>query len=210
MNKIKTGHWEADAGLVNIPIGFIPDYFMMVSMIATPVFYHWWRSQESEEAAGQQEGIIETQTTHNLAANDAGIIAYNAGSQTPTITDYASLISLSTTPTAKTATAPGTYTKPSVGNAQDRGSIYECVTSSSTALVEPTWPSADGEQVTDSVGNVWEKVNVSIQRGGYQGVVVEDNIQNNGEEMYYVALQANEDVDHGDVDGWTSGIDPDA
>lgn len=210
MNKIKTGHWEADGGIVNIPIGFIPDYFMMATMISTPIFYHWWRSQESEEASGQREGIIEAQTTHTLAADDAGITAYEADSQTPTITDYATLISESTTPTAKTATAPGTYAKPSVGNAQDRGSIYECVTSSSTALVEPTWPSIDGAQVTDSAGNVWEKVNVSRQRGGYQGVIIEDNIQTDGEEMYYVALQSNWDVDHGDVDGWTSGIDPDA
>lgn len=210
MNKIKTGHWEADDGLINLPIGFIPDYFMMVSMISTPVFYHWWRSQESEEATGQQEGIIEAQTTHTLAADDAGITAYDASSQRPTVTDYAALISGTVTPTARTVTAAGTYTKPSSGNAQDRGSIYECVTSSSTALVEPTWPSADGAQVTDSVGNVWEKVNVSMQRGGYQGVIIEDNIQTNGEEMYYLALQSNWDVDHGDVDGWTNGIDPNA
>ncbi|KKL50078.1 hypothetical protein LCGC14_2309070, partial [marine sediment metagenome] len=32
----------------------------------------------------------------------------------------------------------------------------------------------------------------------------------NGQEVYYLALQADQVVDHGDVDGWTSGIDPDA
>ncbi len=210
MNKIKVGHWEADDGIVNIPIGFIPDYFMMASMIATPVFYHWWRSQESEEGTGQQEGIVEAQTTHTLAADDAGITAYNTGSQRPTVTDYATLISLSTTPTARTATAPGTYAKPSVASETDRGAIFECVGSTGTAAVEPTWPDAIGGQVTDSASNVWERVDVSLQRGGYQGVVIEDNIQTNGEEMYYVALQANQSVDHGDVDGWTSGIDPNA
>ena len=98
---------------------------------------------------------------------------------------------------------------PSVSNAQDRGSIYESVTSTGAVVTEPVWPSADGEQVTDDGSNVWEKVNVSKQRAGYQGVVIAAALMTNGREMYYVAL-AGDSVDHGDVDGWASGIDPDA
>ena len=85
-----------------------------------------------------------------------------------------------------------------------------CVATTGAVATEPTWPSADGAQVTDSVGNVWEKVNVSLQRGGYQGVVIAAAIQTNGQLMYYFALRADHSVVHGDVDGWTDGIDPDA
>ncbi len=203
--KIKIGHYEADGGIINLPIGFIPDHFRLVAMITNPLVYEWWRSQQTEEATGAQEGIIDTAGTKTLAADDAGITAYSTGAEGPTVIEYAD----ATTPTAKTATAPGTFVKPSAGNAQDRGSIYECVTSTGAVVTEPTWPSADGEQVTDDGLNVWEKVNVSKQRGGYQGVVVQDNIQTDGQEMYYVAL-AGDSVDHGDTAGWTDGIDPDA
>ena len=208
-DNIKVGHFEADGGLINLPVGFIPDYFKLVEVGETnPNMYEWFRLQEQDEASGSQEGNILTGSTGVVtqSADDGGIIAFNAGSEAPSIIEYAD----ASTPTAKTATAPGTFVKPSAGNAQDRGSIYECVTSTGAVVTEPVWPSADGEQVTDDGSNVWEKVNVSKQRSGYQGVVISATIQTNSREYYYLALQAVQAVDHGDVDGWTDGTDPNA
>lgn len=206
-NQIKVGHYEADGGIINLPLGFIPNHFRLLAMITNPLIYEWWRSQQTEEATGAQEGVIDTAGTKTLAADDAGIIAYDTGSQVPTIEEWTE--ARATAATARTATAAGTYIKPTVANAADRGSIFECVTAGTGGSTEPTWPDADGENVTDN-SVVWQKVNVSLQRGGYQGVVIQDNIQTDGQEMYYVALLADQDVDHGDVDGWGSGIDPDA
>ena len=207
-NQIKVGHFEADGGIVNLPVGFIPDYFKLVELGADTaiLLYEWWRSQEGEEASGKQEGFsILEGITANLA-DDAGIIAYNTGTQVPTIQEWTE--ARATAATARTATAPGTYIKPTVSNSADRGSIFECVTAGTGNSTEPTWPDSDGENVTDN-SVVWQKVNVSLQRGGYQGVVIQDNIQTDDREMYYLAL-AGDSVDHGDTAGWTDGIDPDA
>lgn len=208
MNKIKVGQFVQDGGLVNLPLGFIPDYIELANRdLTNTVFTEWWRLMETDDISGSQEGIAiaDGGGTTDLA-DDGGIVGYDTGVQTPTITEYASVGS----PTARTASAPGTYTRPSAGNAQDRGSIYECVTLTGAVSTEPTWPSVDGEQVTDDGSNTWEKVNVSKQRGGYQGVTIAAAIQTNGQLMYYLALQADQSIVHGDVDGWTDGIDPDA
>jgi len=208
MNKIKVGHFEPDGGLINLPLGFIPDYFMMAEMGATnPLFYHWWRAQESDEASGSQEGILDSGGTKTKLSDAGGITAYSTGAQTPTIEEWTT--ARASAATARTATAPGTYIKPTVANVADRGSIFECVTAGTGGGTEPTWPVADGENVTDN-SVVWQKVNVSLQRGGYQGVVIAAALMTDGQEMYYTALQANQRVDHQDVDGWTDGIDPNA
>jgi hypothetical protein len=208
-NSIKTGHFTQDGGIINLPLGFVPEYIELMDFHTDTniIFYKWWRRMESDQASGKQEGVsIAEGITANLA-DDAGIIAYNTGTQTPTIEEWTE--ARATAATARTATAAGTYLKATVSNGADRGSVFECRTAGTSSGTEPTWPVVDGEQVLDS-DVLFEKVNVSLQRGGYQGIVIQDNIQTDGQEMYYVALKADQDVDHGDVDGWASGIDPDA
>jgi hypothetical protein len=208
MNRIKLGHFEPDGGLINLPIGFIPDLFRMQEMGATnPLFYTFYSIQEQDEASGSQEGILDSGGTKTLLGDAAGITAYDTGTQVPTINEWTE--ARATAATARTATAPGTYIKPTVSSPADRGSIFECVTAGTGGSSEPTWPDADGENVTDN-SVVWKKVNVSLQRGGYQGVVIAAALMTNGQEMYYEAILADQVVDHGDVDGWTNGIDPDA
>ncbi len=208
MNKIKVGQFKQDGGLINLPLGFIPDYIELANRdLTNTVFTKWWRLMETDDISGSQEGIAIADGGGTTDLGDAaGITGYDTGVQTPTIVEYAD----AGAPTARSATAPGTYVRPSSGNAQDRGSLYECVATTGSVSTEPTWPSADGEQVTDDSSNTWEKVNVSIQRGGYQGVVIAAAIQTDDQLMYYVALQANQSVVHGDTAGWTDGIDPDA
>lgn len=208
-DNIKVGHYEADGGLINLPIGFIPDYFELTEYGADTaiVFYKWHRLMEQDQATGKQEGISVTEGVTANLADDAGIIAFNAGSQGPTVTTWTKAVGDAAT--ARTATAAGTYVKATVANDADRGSIFECVTAGTSAATEPTWPDADNAQVTDGT-TVWEKVNVDLQRTGYQGVIISASIQTDGIEYYYTALQAVQAVDHGDVDGWTDGTDPNA
>lgn len=216
-NQIKVGHFEADGGIINLPIGFIPDYFQMhdIGEGTNPDMFQWFREQQIHEASGSQEGMLTNgpDGVVSLMADDAGITAYETSAQTPTIEEWTK--ARGDAATARTATAVGTYIKPTVGatddggGVADRGSIFECVTAGTSSATEPTWPNADGENVTDGT-TVWKKVNVSLQRGGYQGVVIQDDINSDAREMYYLALQADQSVDHGDTDGWTDGIDPDA
>lgn len=207
-NQIKVGQYIQDGGLINLPIGFVPDHLELANRdLTNTIFIEWWKLMETNDISGSQEGISITEGTTADLADDGGVIAYDTGVQTPTVTTWTKAVGDAAT--ARTATAAGTYVKPSVANDGDRGSIFECVTAGTSGSTEPTWPVVDGEQVTDGT-TVWEKVNVSLQRGGYQGVVIAAALQTDGQLMYYKAIMADQAVVHGDVDGWTDGIDPDA
>ena len=220
MNQIKVGHYEADDGLINLPLGFIPDVFDMDELTTSnPDHVRWYRRQQIDEASASRQGVITNGVDGVITrlSSGNGITAYNASSQRPAIGIWEASNSTiddragnTITIVARTATAPGTYVNPTVSSDADRQAIFEAVTvGGNTGSTEPTWPDAVGENVTD--GNiVWKRVDVSLQRGGYQGVIIAGALNTNGQEWYYEAKQADQVVDHGDVDGWTSGIDPDA
>ena len=214
MNQIKVGHFEADGGLVNLPLGFIPDYIKVVDFFTDTniEINYWWRRMEQDQASGKQEGFSVLEGITANLADAGGITAYDTGAQSPASGTGAGQLAewaASTSYTARTATAPGSYVKPTVSSPTDRGAVFECVTGGTSGSTEPTWPDAIGANVLDSTP-VWKRVDLSLQRGGYQGVVIAAALTTNGQEVYYLALQADQVVDHGDVDGWGSGIDPDA
>ncbi len=210
MNNIKVGHFEPDGELIYLPVGFIPDYFTMHELgggDGAVVQTIWFKAQEIDEASGEQEGWTNTEGTTDVLADAGGITAYDVGSQAPTITTWTTAVG--TAATARTATAAGTYVKPSVASTTDRSAIFECVTAGTSAATEPTWPDDVDGQVTDGT-TVWERVDKSLERQGYQGVCIAAALMTNGQEMYYLALQAIQSIDHGDVVGWTDGVDSDA
>lgn len=205
-NQIIVGHFEPDGDLIYLPLGFIPDFFMLCEVgTANPLFYWWWRRMQLDEASGSQEGVIDTGGVKTKSADDEGIVAYDSGSRAPTISTWTA----DTAMTAKTSTAHGTYIRPTTSSDMDRDAIFECVASSGDtkthATTEPTWPAAIGEQVVDDLVT-WERVNVPLLRAGYQGVRIAGNPQSNGQEMYYIAVQSDDAIDHGDVVGWTGGV----
>ena len=214
-NQIKTGHYEADDGIVNLPIGFIPDVLDMDEVGTTnPDHIRWYRRQEQDEASGSQEGMITNGADGVITklADAGGITAYNTGAQSPASGTGAGQLAqwvASTSYTARTAAAPGSYVKPTVSSPTDRGAVFECVTGGTSGSAEPTWPDAIDETVLDS-SPVWKRIDLSLQRGGYQGIVIAAALNTNGQEWYYEAKQADQSVDHGDTAGWTDGIDPDA
>lgn len=207
---IQTGHFTQDGGLIYIPIGFIPSWIRMADRVGVAIYYEWWSAMEQDEVSGSQEGLSDTAGTKAALADAGGIVEYDAGTELPTINDYT--VARSTAATARTATVAGTFLRPSTsgtikdGSDADRHLTFECVTAG-TGSAEPTWPTAVGEQVLDN-DVLWELVVEPTERGGYQGVRVSASIQNDGNEMYYVALKGDSDLDHGDVDSWTDGIAP--
>ena len=221
-NNIRVGHWEADGGDVNVPIGFVPDYVKVVEVGQTnPDAWEWFERQEDDEATGSQEGNITTGSTGIVteSADAAGITAFDTGSVGPASGTGAGQLDpwLATTSyTTRSATARGSFVKGTVGALNDLGqvvdreAIFENVGSTgNSGSSEPTWPTAVGAQVLDSTP-IWELVvDVPVQRTGYQGFTIADNIQTDGREYYYLALKADDSINHDDVDGWPSGTDPD-
>ena len=210
MSQIVTAHWEQDGGDVYIPFGFVPDYLFMIDNGTgndAQIRYYWFKMSEDDAASGYQDGYaIAADGTMTDMASAAGIDAYDGEAASPTISKWAA----STTFTARTATAPGTYVRPLTAAKGDKSAIFECVDSGTTGSTEPSWDTdcpGIGDQVTDNDG-VWERVNVPQMRKGYKGVCVADNIQTNGYEMWALAIEADNNLDLGDVDGWTDGIYP--
>lgn len=210
MSLIHTGHFEPDGGLIYLPVGFVPDWFMLAEVGATnPLLYYWWGIQEDDEASGSQEGIIDTAGTKTLAADDGGIVAYDTASEGPTV----GIWTASTAYTARSATAHGSYVHPTTSGQDDQGltvdqeEIFECVTAGTTGTTEPTWPSASGDNSPSDNGVVWQKVtDVAKERVGYKGVRIAAALQTDGQEIYYLAILADDVRDHGDVTGWSSGV----
>ncbi len=216
----KTGHFQADGGLINLPIGFIPDVFDMDEVgTSNPDHVRWYRSQETDEAAGSREGMITNGVDGVITklGDGNGIVAFSTGEQRPALGEWEASSSTidekdetSITIVAKTADAPGTYVFPTVSSPTDRQAIFEAVTvGGNTGTTEPLWPASVGENITDG-SIVWKRVDVSLQRGGYQGVVIAAALSTNDQEWYYEAQQSEQRVDHGDVAGWVDGIDPSA
>lgn len=216
-SQIRTGVFQADGGLINLPLGFIPDYFKLMDLNTSTniVFYEWWQRQEADMATGLQEGVSITEGVTARLADAGGITAYNTGSQQPASGTGAGQLAqwvASTSYTARTATAAGSYVigttsgTDDTGAVVDRSAIFECVTAGTSGSTEPVWPSAIGGQVTDSTP-VWEKVNTATFRAGYQGVTIAAALMTNSRFYFYLAVKAHHSEDHGDVDGWPSGVD---
>jgi len=218
MSSIKIGHFLGDGGDVYLPIGFVPDYLRMCDIDSTTTnaavcIHEWFERQEDDEATGSQEGWalgLATLGYTTLHADGLGIVAYDTGSQAPTIGVWTA----STAYTARSATADGSFVKgttsgtDNLGQAVDREAIFECVTAGTSGTTEPTWPTAIGDNsALDGTTAIWQRVNEPLRRGGYQGVKIDETIQTNTHEYYYIAIKADDSIDHGDVDGWTGGID---
>lgn len=210
MSQIKVGHFEADGGLIYLPIGFIPDYFEMTAKGASStnaIVYKWFRELEDHDSI---DGWSFTDGTDAEITAGSGIAAYDSGSELPSISDWSATASK----TARSATAPGSYVKGTTsgtnadGQDVDREAIFECVAGATTGSTEPTWPVEIGENSALDGDVIWQLVDTPKFRAGYQGVRLAASMTGlaNGNEGYYIAIQADSSEDHGDVDSWASGI----
>jgi hypothetical protein len=203
MGQMKVGHFEADGSLIYLPLGFVPDYFKLIDFHTDTniKIYEWFKRMEDDMGSGKQEGIsIAEGVTANLA-DSGGIVAYNTG--TPkSISDWADGTGYSVGDLVK-ATSSGVDDN---GLVVDRSAIFKCVTAGTSDSSEPTWPSAFEEDGPSDNGVVWQRVgDEALYRYGYQGVRIAAALMTDGQEYFYLALQADSE-DHGDVTSWSGGI----
>ena len=179
--------WIADGNAVNVDCGFIPNRCILFYDYeqTNPLRIDWSYNLYKLRTA---YGLLTTGSSGvitQLSTAATGIIPYDSSSATPTINEYTTTVS--TAATARTATAAGTYVKPSTSSTMDRDAVFECVTAG-TGAAEPTWPLGIGEQILETAGDVvWERVNVARENGGFQGVTVGATTQTDG---YYCVLYA--------------------
>lgn len=104
----------------------------------------------------------------DISASEASGTGYTAGGITvpsPAMTTtYAN--SFATTWAASTAYTAGQVIRPATGN----GHLYMAVTSGTSAATTPTFPTASGQDVTDS-GVVWTEIGSSITKFSSSNVV---------------------------------------
>jgi hypothetical protein len=210
MPQIVTAHWTQDGGLIYVPIGFIPDWVRLVDFHTDTniIVYEWFEAMEDDQGTGKQEGISYAEGVTANLADDGGIVAYDSEAAHPTVNPWTQ--ARSTAATARTATADGTFIRPATTSKGDKSAMFECVTAGTGAATEPNWDTdAPGieDQLTDGT-TVWERVNESLVRKGYEGIRIAAALQTDGQEMYMLAIQADRSADFGDVDGWTDGIAP--
>jgi hypothetical protein len=215
---LRIGHFEADGAIIHLPIGFIPDYFEMDKVSGGDAALHavkWYRGMEQDEASGSREGWTDQEGTTDILADDAGITAYDTGAQAPTVEEWTQARGSAAVARGASVGLAGTFIKGTVGalnnvgQVTDREAIFECVVDGTSAATEPLWPSAIGETVVDGT-TVWEMVNEAKFRKGYQGVTIAAALMSDSDDWYYRAFQSdNGNENHGDVVGWTDGIDQD-
>jgi len=217
MSQIVTGHWEPDGSDVYIPCGFVPDFLFAANFGAsTELLYYWWggEMEDAETTAGLADdgaGVLSKMTEgEGFNGYDSGIQApYGVSGDAVAILDWAA----SDAYAARTAGVHGSYVNATStgvddnGLIVDRSAIFECVTAGTSDSSEPVWPSAIGATGPSDNGVVWEKVtNVATFLGGYKGFLACNDIQVDGEEFYYLAILADEVIDHGDVVNWAGGV----
>jgi len=225
MNGYETGIFIADGSLIYVPVGFKPDRVDVFELTSGPfhqIFHGILEDSGVSAALSDIEGIqYGDGGVGTLLADGAGLATYDAGEERPNIYNWVlSTTTLTlkqdtsetTTVTARTATAHGTYILPSAGAltvdglAADRSLVAECVTASgNTAATEFAWGVAIGEQMADG-DNVWEIVNAASLRVGYQGFRIAGALMTDGDYHVYDAWKADQVRVLGDVVSWVDGV----
>lgn len=217
MSRIITGHFQPDSAIIYVPVGFIPDFLLAMDYgNAAPTVYYWFGNEE--ETAEATDGITEDgDGTNSKLTAAAGFTGYDTGLQAPygVVGDAAVILdwAVSDAYVARSAGVHGSYvraTKTGVdtsGLVVDRSQIFECVTSGTSHTSEPVWPMAIGEIGPSDNGVYWEKVtNVPTTVGGYKGFTIAATLMTDDEEWYYIAIRADDVIDHTDTVNWAGGV----
>lgn len=212
--RYENGILLVDGGVIYVPVGFMPDKVEMFEMTTDGIMHVWHRILEDSDVASALSSIEGLQydvdgSAATLLADGAGFASYDTSAEKPTVSEWTSAVS--TAATARTATAPGTFIKPTTsatdadGLVADRSLIAECVTAGTSSGTEPTWKTGTGEQFLDSDVR-FEIVNQATYRNGYQGFRVAAALMTDGDYHIYDAWMADKTTVWGDVDGWTDGV----
>jgi hypothetical protein len=209
MNLIATKHWEGDGSAVNIDLGFIPDFAIMLANTGqtNPDIYLWFRRFVDDQS---MYGLLITGSTGvvtRVTTAATGLDAFDSkfqqvrvespvpgrGKQLADVSDWAA----STSATARTASAVGTIVRPTTKN----GYVYECTTGGTTNDTEgePTWPTTPGDTVTETDGVVWTCREEEAAIGGAKGLTAGATTQTDAREYFIYATKSELDRDAGDA-----------
>jgi hypothetical protein len=200
--KFNSGQFVADGNAVNVDVGFIPDYVFAVEGLeeTNPQTHHWFRSAIDSASAEGQFGLLNTggtMTKHAAAVN--GFATYDttanrlmlpnpAGGDDLAASLPSAFVAGTAQPTARTSTALGTVTKPSLG--LENGLVAECTTSTGVYGTEPTWPTVAGKTVTDDQSNVWTMREEKVENRGVKGFTLGATGQTDSDEWAWFAYAA--------------------
>ena len=213
MEDFKCGYFMGNGFDVNIILGWVPDFVIVIADVLTTTDIHYWQSSACRAAASASRyGWItaNAQGTDNLEINadGEGIIDYNTsflaamvvspianrGDVKKPVTLYTSYTAAA--PIARSATIVGSVIQPTIRN----GRLYECTTSGAvtTAAAEPTWPLTPGATVTAET-NVWTCIESRLVEGGGQGFTVQCLIVADEEHAFFMAWRADDEKYMGDA-----------
>ncbi len=181
--KFNSGQFTADGNAVNVEVGFVPDFVIAFEGLeeTSPSPHYWFRSAIDSLTADGQFGLLVTGTDGIVTKHAAAINGFApldtqalrlklpnpAGGDDLAAALPSGFVAGTAQPTARTATALGTVTKPSLGN--ENGLVAECTTSTGVYGTEPTWPKVAGQTVTDDQSNVWTMREEKNENTGIKG-----------------------------------------
>ena len=209
--KVVSGALIASDAAINVECGFEPDYVEMYTAVGgTELKYTFFKPLVDTSAGTGQFGILDTAGAKSVPTTAAtGIVTYDAAANkvalpSPTgqgeaFADHpAAFVAGTSQPTARTATALGTLTKPSTGN--ENGLIAECTTDNGVYGTEPTWPTQPGQTVTDDQSNVWTMRENKAVVIGVAGFTIGVTVATDSEIIVFKAEQHDRSEDMGDAD----------
>ena len=211
MEDFKCGYFKGNGLDVNIILGWVPDFVIVIADVLTTTDIHYWQSTACKVGSATRYGWItaNAQGTDNLEINGTGegIIDYNTsfpaavvmspivgrGYVKKPINQYA----VTTAWVARSATIVGSVIRPTVRN----GFLYECTTYlAATGTPEPTWPTVLGGTVTEGTsGNVFTCIEDRQVQGGGQGFTVECLVVADEEHAFFMAWRADDEKYMGDA-----------
>lgn len=199
--KFNQGQFVADGSAVNVDVGFVPDLVIAIEGLeeTTWQIHYWFRSAIDSASALGQFGLLDaagTKSIHAAAVNGFApldtsalrvLLPNPAGGDDLVAALPSAFVAGTAQPTARTASALGTITKPSRGN--ENGLIAECTADAGVYGTEPTWPTIAGQSVSDGT-NTWIMREEKIEDRGIKGFTLGATGQTDSDEWIWAAFAA--------------------
>jgi len=212
----RTGHFEADGNAVNLDLGFVPDYIKIINTGAadTEVFMlEWfrefgdakdiWHYKLNNDGGDDVDSPVKKASGGYVSAYDSAVIGnrksvtfdYTGGAAEDLLT-VAAGHGFVQNERVKLVGSGGLAT-----GLNDRTIYFVHVLSVTTFKLMDAKDGDFVEFTSDGTAPnyVFSVDNLETNSDGGQGVTISASFMDNGDEIYYMAVKADRDVDHGDA-----------